>query len=106
VTDAAAACGMAAFKFGREFKEEFGMDFREYVLRHRVREACRLLENPNASVTEICYAVGFSEPAYFSRMFKRLVGRSPSEVVGESGCERLIAGPQRSANYKNSSAKS
>lgn len=82
VTDAAEQCGLAPFRFGREFKEQFGMDFREYVLRFRVREACRLLRNPRVSITEVGYSVGFSEPSYFTKMFKRLVGICPSQALG------------------------
>lgn len=82
VTEVAAKCGIPPFRFGRSFKEQFGLDFREYVLRYRIREACRLLRNPQASITEVGYSCGFSEPSYFARMFKKLVGCPPSEVVG------------------------
>jgi AraC-like DNA-binding protein len=87
VTRAAEVCGLQPFRFGRSFKEEFGIDFREYVVRYRIREACRLLRNPNAQVSEIAYAVGFSEPSYFTKTFKRLVGARPSEVVGRQDLE-------------------
>lgn len=87
VADAAGACGMVPLRFGREFKESYGIDFREYVLRYRVREACRLLRNPNASVTEIGFSVGFSEPSYFTRMFKKLIGRTPSAALGDPELE-------------------
>ena len=84
VTDAAEKCGLPPFRFGREFKETFGMDFREFVLRFRIREACRLLRNPKVSITEVGYSVGFSEPSYFTKMFKKLVGKCPSDVIGTS----------------------
>ena len=92
VTEVAETCGMAAFRFGREFKEQFGMGFREYLLRYRVREACRLLRNPNASVTEVGYSVGFSEPSYFTKMFKKHVGQRPSEVLGVEDLKLPIVG--------------
>ena len=78
---------MQPFRFGRLFKDEFGIDFREYVMRYRIREACRLFRNPNAQVSEVAYAVGFSEPSYFTKTFKRLVGARPSEVVGRQDLE-------------------
>ena len=87
VTQAAEACGLQPFKFGRSFKEEFGIDFRDYVVRYRIREACRLLRNPNAQISEVAYAVGFSEPSYFTKTFKRLVGKRPSELVGDQDLE-------------------
>ena len=87
VTDAAEQCGLPPFRFGREFKETFGMDFREFVLKYRIREACRLLRNPKVSITEVGYSVGFSEPSYFTKMFKKLVGRCPSDVVGTANLD-------------------
>ena len=90
VIDAAEKCGVPPFRFGREFKEAYGMDFRDYVLRYRIREACRLLRNPKASITEVGYSVGFSEPSYFTKMFKKLVGRCPSDVVGNPKLDYAI----------------
>jgi AraC-like DNA-binding protein len=91
VTRAAQACDLQPFRFGRLFKENFGIDFREYVVRFRIREACRLLRNPNAQISEIAYAVGFSEPSYFTKTFKRLVGVPPSEVIGRQDLEFALA---------------
>ncbi len=92
VTQAADVCSLQPFRFGRLFKEEFGLDFREYVVRYRIREACRLLRNPNAQVAEVAYAVGFSEPSYFTKTFKRLVGAKPSAVVGRQDLEFAVTG--------------
>ena len=60
------------------------------MVRYRIREACRLLRNPNAQVSEIAYAVGFSEPSYFTKTFKKLVGTPPSQVVGRQDLEFTI----------------
>jgi AraC-like DNA-binding protein len=106
VTEVAEACGLAAFRFGREFKDQFGMDFREYLLRYRIREACRLLRNPKASITEIGYSVGFSEPSYFTKMFKKHVGRRPSEVVGVPHLDYPMNASATLPNYQTPSAKS
>lgn len=106
VTDAADKCGLAPFRFGREFKDQFGMDFREYVLRYRIREACRLLRNPKVSITEVGYSVGFSEPSYFTKMFKKLVGMLPSEALGAIDLEFRIESGKNAGNYQASLAKS
>ncbi len=58
------------------------MTFRDYVVAYRLREACRLLENPTTSVSDVAYAVGFNDASYFSRMFKQRVGLAPSLVLG------------------------
>jgi AraC-like DNA-binding protein len=78
--EVARLCAMSPFRFSRAFRETFGMPFREYVVRARLKEACRLLENPQASITEVAFAVGFNDISYFSRMFKRYVGVSPSAL--------------------------
>jgi YesN/AraC family two-component response regulator len=82
--DAARLCGMSPFRFGRAFKDAFGVAFRDYVVSVRLEEAGRLLENPQTSVTEVAYAVGFNDISYFSRMFKRHFGISPSMRVDPS----------------------
>ena len=67
-------------------------------VRVRLREASRLLQNPQASVSEVAYAVGFNDMSYFSRMFKRHFGVAPSSVqlAGTppiAGDDRLIEMP-------------
>ncbi|MGD8842113.1 MAG: response regulator transcription factor [Gammaproteobacteria bacterium] len=75
---AAKACHMNVWQFSRQFKKVFNMTFQEYVVRRRMQEAIRLLENPSAGVTDVCYAVGYNDLSYFTRTFRRYVGTSPS----------------------------
>jgi YesN/AraC family two-component response regulator len=75
---AAALCGLSAFQFSRAFKETYAITFQEYLLRFRVREACRLLKNPAAQVTDVAHLVGFNDPSYFCKIFKRYTSLSPS----------------------------
>jgi AraC-like DNA-binding protein len=72
-------CAMSPFRFGRGFKNAFGLSFRDYVVRYRLREACRLLNNPNTSITDAAFAAGFSDVSYFGRLFKKHFGICPSE---------------------------
>jgi AraC-like DNA-binding protein len=82
--DVARLCGLSPFRFSRAFKESFGMTFRDYLVAYRLRQACRLLENPAASITDIAFAVGFNDASYFTRMFKQRIGVAPSALVGQS----------------------
>jgi YesN/AraC family two-component response regulator len=75
----ATLCGMNPFRFSRCFKKEIGLTFQEYLVRLRIREALRLLGNPNASITDIAFTVGFNDTSYFSRTFKKYLNQSPSE---------------------------
>jgi len=74
-------CGMTRFQFSRMFHSTFGITFKDYLLRFRVAEACRLLERPDASMTEIGGAVGFNDPSHFARVFRRYTGLRPSQYA-------------------------
>jgi AraC-like DNA-binding protein len=78
--EVAKLCGLSSFRFSRCFKDTYGIAFRDYVVRYRLREAYHMLNSGYASVTEAAYACGFNDVAYFSRVFKRHFTVSPSEV--------------------------
>jgi YesN/AraC family two-component response regulator len=45
----------------------------------RIRYACRLLDTTTLTVREVGYRVGYEDPYYFSRMFRKLMGLSPRQ---------------------------
>jgi AraC-like DNA-binding protein len=63
--------------FRREFKRVTGEAPVAYVNRLRIEEACALLSSTDKTVTQIAGLVGFEDPAYFTRAFKRVLGMSP-----------------------------
>jgi AraC-like DNA-binding protein/ligand-binding sensor protein len=67
------------FYFCKLFKKATGINFTDYVARVRTERAKNLLLNPNLRVSEIAYEVGFQSLTHFNRVFKRILGRSPSE---------------------------
>ena len=77
--EVAQLCGMNCTTFSRHFKKEHTTTFRDYLVKFRINKARKLLQNPKASVTDIAYMVGFNDPSYFTRVFKRIVGMSPSQ---------------------------
>lgn len=77
-SEVAEACDVSSSQFSRIFKQCHGTTFQEYVLRRRMAQAIRLLQNPSATVTDVCYTVGFNDQSYFTRLFRRYVGVSPS----------------------------
>jgi AraC-like DNA-binding protein len=81
---AAARCGLSAFQFSRGFKETYAITFQEYLLRFRIREACRLLRNPAAQVADVAHLVGFNDSSYFCKVFKRYTALSPSRFTAGS----------------------
>ena len=56
-----------------------GLPFREYLSQKRISMSYVLMEKGMTSISEIAYAVGFSDPLYFSKVFKRYNHISPSE---------------------------
>ena len=87
-TTVATLCGMNRFQFSRAFSKTQGITFHEYLIVYRIREACRLFQNPKISVTDAALMVGFSDVSHFGRMFKRHCGVLPSayraELAGQS----------------------
>lgn len=65
------------------FKEETGENFIDYLTGIRIRIAKSLLEGDEMSIKEICYSIGYSDPNYFSRIFKKIVGSTPTEYKDE-----------------------
>lgn len=65
--------------FSKLFKEETGENFIDYLTGIRIKVAKDLLENSELSIKEICYNIGYSDPNYFSRIFKKIVGVAPTE---------------------------
>jgi AraC-like DNA-binding protein len=78
-------CGMSSTQFSRAFKSVYDMRFQEFVVRYRVFQAFNSLQAPGANISEIAYSVGFSDPSYFTRVFKRYVGVTPSELSAVDG---------------------
>ena len=69
--------GMAERTFKRRFTEATGCAPIEYVQRLRVEDAKRRLERTDAPVDEISWKVGYEDPAFFRRLFKRVTGLAP-----------------------------
>ena len=61
-------------QFKRRFKSATGHAPIDYVQRLRVEEAKRRLERTQAPVDEISWNVGYEDPAFFRRLFKRITG--------------------------------
>ena len=75
----AKTANMSSYYFCKTFKRVTGLNFTDYLARVRIEKAKELLLNPNARVSEIVYDVGFQSITHFNRIFKRHVGKSPTE---------------------------
>jgi len=63
---------------GHALKRVHGKTFRGMLAAKRIAEAKSLLENQTRTITEVAMACGFSDSNYFSAVFRRLTGRTPS----------------------------
>ncbi|MBQ4529596.1 MAG: AraC family transcriptional regulator [Lachnospiraceae bacterium] len=70
---------MSTSWFIRNFKQYTGSTPMQYILSIRIYNAEALLKNTQYNVTEISNIVGYDNPLYFSRIFKKVKGLSPSE---------------------------
>ena len=80
---AAKAAGGLHGHLSRTFRRLTGMTFREYAISRRVEHARRLLLDPLNNVSSVSDACGFSTPAYFARVFRKVVGCTPAEYAND-----------------------
>lgn len=69
---------MSAFYFCKVFKGATGLTFTDYIARARIEKTKQLLLNPHMRVSEAAYEAGFQSLSQFNRVFRRIVGESPT----------------------------
>ncbi|ARO33032.1 AraC family transcriptional regulator protein (plasmid) [Rhizobium sp. NXC14] len=78
-TDLAAIAGQSTGAFSRAFRRHTGMSLVQYVKRLRINLACQILmSDDHASITDICFEVGFNNLSNFNRQFLAEKGMTPS----------------------------
>ncbi|MDU5105924.1 response regulator [Clostridium sp.] len=70
---------LSPYYFSRSFKEAMGCNLIDYINIVRIKKAKELLKKNEMSIKEIGYTVGYSDPNYFSKVFKKYEGYSPKE---------------------------
>ena len=78
VRTVAAVAHVSEAHFIRSFRVVFGETPHRYLQRRRVERSMFLLRETARSVTDICFDIGFSSLGTFSRMFREIVGETPS----------------------------
>lgn len=77
--DVSREVNISSYYLSRIFKEGTGENFIDYLTGLRIDKAKELLGTTNLSMKEICAKVGYSDPNYFSKSFKKNVGVTPTE---------------------------
>ena len=70
--------------FCRLFKKRFGCCFTEYLLEYRIEKAKFYLQNSRKTISDIASETGFNSFSYFSKMFKRYTGITPTQYIKRS----------------------
>lgn len=70
--------GLSMYYVSKLFKERFGVSFTRYLTELRLAEAKRMLRESHSSLKEIALEIGYRDPNYFSRVFKKEIGISPT----------------------------
>ncbi len=73
----AAAAGLSVPHFSQLFRRQTGHAPIDYLIRQRIRRACRLLDTTDQSVAAIAAEVGYDDAYYFTRCFRRVMGCPP-----------------------------
>ena len=74
--------GISPYYLSKLFKESEGTGYIEYTTKLRMDYAKEQLGSTDRSVKEICRDAGYQDPNYFSRIFKKWTGMTPTEYRG------------------------
>lgn len=77
--DVAKEVNLSSYYFSRFYKEEAGINFSDKLVNVRIDKAKELLKREDLSIKDVCFMVGYMEPNYFSKIFKKVTGCTASE---------------------------
>ncbi|MFT4938690.1 MAG: AraC-like DNA-binding protein [Paraglaciecola sp.] len=75
---------LSKFHFIKKYRELTGSTPVNHFIHLKIKRACDLLDITNKSINEISYAIGYEDAYYFSRIFKKVMGISPSQYRNTS----------------------
>ena len=81
VEDIASNVGLSRSHLHRIFVQNLSVSPNEFLIKFRINKACSLLKNSDLSINSIANSVGFNDPLYFSRVFKKIKGTPPSQYM-------------------------
>mgnify|MGYP001461214844 CR=1 FL=1 len=71
--------GLSPFYISKMFKDQLGINYIDFLTECRIKKAIKLMGDPERSLKEITYLVGYHDPNYFSKVFKKMCEVSPTE---------------------------
>ncbi|MEY8428398.1 response regulator [Lachnospiraceae bacterium 46-15] len=79
LTELSQKYGVSSGHLSALIKKELGLSFSEYITSRRIQKAQELLKNESLSVEEVANAAGYHDYFYFTKVFKKTLGISPSK---------------------------
>lgn len=83
--DVADAVELSPYYASRIFKDDMGMTIMDYATMARMNEAKYMLTDPTLHIEDVAGRLGYADPSYFGRVFKKTVGMSPRQYRAEHG---------------------
>ncbi len=83
------AVSLSPYYFSHQFKKEYNTTFIEFVTKIRLEAALKLLKDMRLSVAQVSFAVGYQDPNYFSKVFKKWMNISPQEYRDQIVDQRI-----------------
>ena len=72
------------------FKKELGVGFTDYLNSLRIQKSVELLSQPDMNLLEIAGRVGFDDQSYFTKVFKKITGKTPRQFKVSANADKLL----------------
>lgn len=89
LNDVADYVNLSAYYLSKLFKKELGVNFIDYITFYRMKKAKELLKDTDIPIINIAIELGYSEPNYFSKVFKKSFGITPSQYRDKKKNEKI-----------------
>ena len=77
--EAANHLGVSESHLSRLFKEVTGLNFLQYLNAYRINKSIEAMDDPKKNIAEIATSCGFPTPGYYAKIFKRFLGKTPTQ---------------------------
>lgn len=84
LSDAASSVALSEGHLSTLFKQETGINFLQYLNAYRINKSYALMNNPKLNIAEIAAESGFTTPGYYTKIFKRFIGVTPTTYRDEN----------------------
>lgn len=88
ISDIARSIGVSRSHLYRVFMRSMNITPNDYLTRYRISQACELLRNQKLPIGAVANSVGYEDPLYFSRVFKRIVGLAPRDYAARERADK------------------